>query len=412
MTGVRPPNLLHLPLDILLRISKYLSFADLWYLATCSHHCKTLAQQIIWHRYHIDLSKRQLHAFDHTVYAALAYVSRHGYKNNNSVDYSITQSVANRLVVEIYDRTPSNNWEHCLDFFLDKTLGIIIDHVFLDPLLDIVPKHSSITDICPTKTAFSCSDTTEYHHDLLSPEFHPTRMGHLMTSFLTTLYPTLIALFEAEPTGEIHHRLLLNHINRHLDNLTFRYHSHHKRSLLLITSPRSAQSAAAAVQHQNQILRLNFRILIRLIGTLVQTDLLSANDLDIITRQRVQLFFLTSTSNTHEEESYPRKKKARYMRSCKLPKDQVTLYESLKKHATQYCWQLWLEEIEFQMEVFLDLTRAVLLLQEQTSHSRADLNVVSTMLDDTVSALITTRSSESSFILPASSNSNSKATTV
>ncbi|KAI8362612.1 hypothetical protein BD560DRAFT_404331 [Blakeslea trispora] len=415
MTGVRPPNLLHLPLDILLKISKYLSFADIWYLATCSHHCKTLAQQIIWHRYDIDLSKRHLHTFDHTVYAALAYVSRHGYKNNNSVDHSIIQSAANRLVVEIYDRTPSNNWEHCLDFFLDKTLGIIIDHVFLDPLLDIVPKHSSITDLCSIKPTLSCTSTkfTEYHHDLLSPEFHPTRMGHLMTSFLTTLYPTLMALFEVEPTGEIHHRLLLNHINRHLDNLTFRYHSHHKRSLLLIASPKSAQSSAAtAVQHHNQLLRLNFRILIRLIGTLVQTDLLSAADLDIITRQRVQLFFLTSTNNTLEEEGPSRKKKARYTRSCKLPKDQVTLYESLKKHATQYCWQLWLEEIEFQMEVFLDLTRAVLLLQEQASHSRTDLNVVSTMLDDTVSALINTRSNESSFILPASSNSSSTATTV
>ncbi|KAG1047332.1 hypothetical protein G6F42_029108 [Rhizopus arrhizus] len=59
---------------------------------------------------------------------------------------------------------------------------------------------------------------------------------------------------------------------------------------------------------------------------------------------------------------------------------------------------MWLEEIEFQMEIFLDLTRAVLLLK-QSSHSRTDLNVVSSMLDDTVSALISKRTSEGSIKL-------------
>ncbi|KAI8086819.1 uncharacterized protein B0P05DRAFT_532498 [Gilbertella persicaria] len=383
MSGIsyRPPNLLHLPLEVLLKIAEFLSFADLWYLAICSHHCKAIAHQIIWHRYRIDLSKKQLPAFELTVHAALAYVSRHGYKANNSIDHTIIQSVANRLVVEIYDRTPLKNWQHSLDFLLDKTLGIIIDHVFLDPLLDIVPKHSSY------------NNNTKAPYPLLSSEFHPTRMGRLITNFLTTMFPTMMALFETEPTTEIHHRLLVNHINRHLDNLTSRYHSHHKRSLLLITSPGSARSAtvASTIHQHNQLLRLNFRILIRLIGTLVQTDLLSANDLDIITRQRVQFFFLTSSS----EDDYPRKKRTRYTRKIQK-EDQVALYESLKNHATQYCWQMWLEEIEFQMEIFLDLTRAVLLLQEQTSQSRTDLNVVSTLLDNTVSALITTRSNENS----------------
>ncbi|KAG2211988.1 hypothetical protein INT46_001485 [Mucor plumbeus] len=396
MANHRPPNLLHLPLELLLKIAEYLSFADLWYLATSSKHCKALAHQIIWHRYHIDLSRPQLNQFNHIVHAALAYISRYGYiQNTNTIDHTIIQSVSNRLAVEIYDRSPLKNWEPCLDFFLDKTLGIILDHVFLDPLLDILPKHTSYADL---------SYTTEYHRHLLMTEFYPTRFGRLMTNFLTTLYPTMMALFEADPTTEIHHRLLLNHINRHLDNMSSRYHNHHKRRLLLIASPRSSRTTAlAAVQQHNQFLRLNFRILIRFIGTLVQTDLLSANDLNIITRQRIQFFFLTTSSNNNENEE-PMKKRVKYTAPNK---HKITFYESLKNNTTNYCWQMWLEEIEFQMEIFLDLTRAVLLL-EQSSHSRTDLNIVSSMLDDTVSALISKRTSEGSIKLePATTTTTS-----
>ncbi|KAL9547571.1 hypothetical protein MBANPS3_006097 [Mucor bainieri] len=390
MADCRPSHLLHLPLELLLKIAEYLSFADLWYLATSSKHCKALAHQLIWHRYHIDLSRPQLNQFNHIVHAGLAYISRHGYTlSTNAIDQTIVQSVANRLAVEIYDRSPLKNWEPCLDFFLDKTLGIILDHVFLDPLLDIVPKHTSFADL---------SYKTE-----------------LMTTFLTTLYPTMMALFEAEPTTEIHHRLLLNHINRHLDNMSNRYHNHHKRRLLLIASPRSARTTAlAAVQQHNQFLRLNFRILIRFIGTLVQTDLLSANDLDIITRQRIQFFFLTSSHNNNNNsaaDDEPLKKRVRYTANSNSTKHKITFYESLKTHTTNYCWQMWLEEIEFQMEIFLDLTRAVLLL-EQSSHSRTDLNVVSSMLDDTVSALISKRTSEGSIKLEPTSTAAAAPSTV
>ncbi|KAI8645774.1 hypothetical protein BD408DRAFT_411046 [Parasitella parasitica] len=393
----RPTNLLHLSLELLMKIAKYLSFSDLWYLATSSKSCKALAHQIIWHKYHIDLSRPQLNQFNHIVHAALAYISRHGYvPHTNTIDHAIIQSVSNRLAVEIYDRSPLKNWEPCLDFFLDKTLGIILDHVFLDPLLDTVPKHTSFADL---------SYKAEYHRHMLMTEFYPTRAGRLTTCFLTTLYPTMMALFEADPTTEIHHRLLLNHINRHLDNMSSRYHSHHQRRLFLITSPRSARTTGlAAVQQHNQFLRLNFRILIRFIGSLVQTDLLSANDLNIITRQRIQFFFLTTSTNNSDEE--PLKKRVKYTtpNSCgNSSKHKITFYESLKNNTANYCWQMWLEEIEFQMEIFLDLTRAVLLL-EQSSHSRTDINIVSSMLDDTVSALISKRTSEGSIKLEASTS--------
>ncbi|KAI9254716.1 hypothetical protein EDC94DRAFT_618210 [Helicostylum pulchrum] len=425
----RPPSLLELPLELLLKISEYLTFADLWYLATGSHHCRAVAYQIIWHRYRIDLSRPQLNAFNHIVHAALAYISRHGYNKNNVIDQTIIQSVSNRLAVEIYDRSPLKNWEPCLDFFLDKTLGIILDHVFLDPLLDTVQKHTTFTDLIikNRKTTSVILDqpvitnlsNNNQQHSLIT-EFYPTKVGRLMTSFLTTLYPTMIALFETEPTTEIHHRLLLNHINRHLDNLSSRYHNHHRRRLVLNASPRSARvTALAAVQQHNLFLRLNFRILIRLIGTLVQTDLLSPNDLEIITRQRIQFFFLTFQQVAHTNEQVqgdPIKSDTSSVKPIiqQQQQQQVSFYDSLK-NKSHYCWQMWLEEIEFQMEIFLDLTRAVLLLQQDqiesstttsnntsntttttttttTSTRSGDLSTVSTMLDNTVSALISTRS--------------------
>ncbi|KAI7901890.1 uncharacterized protein BX663DRAFT_512753 [Cokeromyces recurvatus] len=410
-------NLLHLPLELLLRISEYLSFADVWYLATCSRYCRAIAHQIIWYRYHIDLSKPQLNAFNHMVHAALAYVSRHGYKlDTDTIDYTILQSVSNRLAVEIYDKSPLKNWEPCLDFFLDKSLGIIVDHMLLDPLLDVVPKHIDTTTHNKATSSILEQDTSNikhYYRPLLMTDFYPTRMGRLITSFLTTFYPTLTALFEIEPITEIHHRLLLNHIHRHLDSLATRYHSHYNRRLLLVTSSTTSPRASTimTLQQHSRFLRLNFCILIRFIGTLVKNDLLSANDLNTITRQRIQFFFLNDNQRKEEEKERQHERKRVKLNQLQKRNHSLTLYESLKKNATHYCWQMWFEEIEFQIEIFLDLTKVVILL-ERSSRSRTDLSVVSSMLDNTISALISTkRSNGNSVLLPPSSSNTSTTTT-
>lgn len=342
-------NLLHLPFDLLLKISEYLSFSDLWYLSNCSRHCRKLGHQLIWHKYHIELSKPQLNGFYHLIYGALAYVSQHGY-HENSIDSAILQSVSNRLAVEIYDRSPLKNWEPCLDFLLDKTLGIIVDHIFLDMQFDIIPRNTS------------------------SKEFQPTKMGGLITLFINTLYSTLIALFETEPTSQIHHRLLLNHINRHLYNISTKYHQHCYRRLF-VSSTSANKNTLLAIRQHSVLLRLNFRILVRFIGTLVQTELLSVTDLDDLTRQRIKHFFLKDDS----QEQHPKRRKLK-----------VNCQSSTGR-------QLQLEEIDLQMEIYLDLTRAVLLLQ-QRAPLHSGLSNVSSMLHDTVSSLISSqKSSDHSF---------------
>lgn len=335
-------SLLHLPPELLLRISEYTTFADLWYLATCSRYCRKIAYKLICHRYQIDLSKKQLNTFDRIIYAALAYVSRHGYQQNSSLDHSAIQSVCNRLAVEIYDKSPSKNWEYCLDFYLDKTLGLAIDHVMLDTLLDTVPKHAAIIN------------NNVKNKQVLMSEFYPTKMGKLISTFLTTFHSTLLGLFETEPTTEIYHRLLLNHLNRHMDSMALQYR--HTTSLAVLPK------TAVQEQHHHQ-LRLNVRILVRLIGTLVQADLISVSDLEIITRQRI----IHSLFGSGQKKDHHVKKKPR--------------------HTVE-------EDIEFQMEIFLDLSRAILLLEQKDSRTAG----FSSLLNDTVSTLISTKSNEHHFI--------------
>ncbi|CAO3667733.1 unnamed protein product [Rhizopus stolonifer] len=342
----RPKQLVHLPFDLLLHVSEYLTFSNLWYLSSSSQQCRKLGHQLILHKYHIDLSKPHLNRFDYLIYSALAYIGEHGY-HGNQIDTTIIQSASNRLAVEIYDRSPLKNWEQCLDYLLDKALGIIVDHVFLDLRLDVIPKQNT------------------------SKEFQATKMGGLISSFLNTLYPTLIALFETEPTSKIHHRLLLNHINRHFYNVSTNYHQLYHRRLYIHSSSNIKKTAIVAANQYNSLLRLNFRILVRFIGTLVQTDLLSVIDLETLTRQQIQHFVL------NEERIEPQTKRRRVKTNTQIG----TGHQQL-------------EEIEFQMEIFSDLTRAVLLLQQQTP-SNNGLNTVSNMLHDTVSNLISSKKSSS-----------------
>ncbi|KAI8878367.1 hypothetical protein K501DRAFT_336801 [Backusella circina FSU 941] len=344
----------------------YLSFSDIWYLATVSRHCKSLANQIFWNKHRLDFSRPQLNTFNHILHSALAYIDRYGY-NDDTIDHTVLQSVSNRLAVEFYDRTPLKNWEPCLDFFLDKTLGITLDHVLLDASLDIVPNLPLTSDFQTLSRPLDENTIAEYSTNSSSEFFFlPTRKGRLITAFLTTLFPTLTALFDTEKTTEIHHRLLLNHINRHLDNLINRYHSHYKRRLSPLVS--SSTRSNVITQHQNQVIRLRFRIIIRFVGTLVvQTELLSPVDLNVITRQRIQTFFSTLVSPTATTAT--------------------TTTASSSKNDKHYN-MLWLDETEFQMSILLDMMRALLSRHSSDwDSSYKELQGVTTLLNNTVSAL-------------------------
>ncbi|KAI8875760.1 hypothetical protein K501DRAFT_263295 [Backusella circina FSU 941] len=401
----RTSNLLNLPLEIFLKISASLSFSDLWYFATSSRRCRALAHQIIWHKYHIDLTRPHLNAFNHFLHSALAFVERHGYIND-SIDHTVLQSVSNRLAVEFYDRSPLKNWEPCLDFFLDKTLGITLDHVLIDANLDTVPRLPLIDfqALC----SMDKNIVANIDHD---SEHYPTRKGQLLCNFITTLYPTLAALFDTEKTIKIHHRLLLTHLNRHLDTLTSRYHSHYKRRIMINLSPKSNRaSALLAAQIHNQYIQLKFRILIRFIGTLVQADLLTSTDVDTITSQRIQPFFLSyGESNTPTTESSHKRRAVSLPPSPPLHPLSHKPTEPVPKPLKYCSWPLWLEEVEFQMSILVDLIRAVLSRQSPQWGPSKELHMVATMLNDTVSNLISQNTPSPHVILPTTQTSTSTA---
>ncbi|ORZ09450.1 hypothetical protein BCR42DRAFT_118108 [Absidia repens] len=393
-----------LPLENLLQIADYVSFADLWYFGTASHSCRKLAHHIIWHKYGIDLSKPRLHAFDHLVHSAVAYVCRHGHISSShssspppalqrssstsstssafsttSIDSSssetsisststsssvitnhhVLQGVANRLAVEIYDRSPLRDWEPCLDFLVDKTLGILLDHVLLDTCLDTIPDIDTTT----TSTTTNLTLLTDTIPRIKECPYSPTRMGKLITDFLTILYPTLTALFD-DHAASIHHRLLINHLNRHLDALTHRYHYHHKRRL-------DCKHMKAWLL-MNRAVRHSVLVLVRFMGTLAQTDLLTATDLRVLTHQRIVALFLVQQQRHHQQDENSNK-----LRS---------IMASLSRRG-------WMDEIEFQMTILLDLVRAMIGRQSIRWDADMELDLFASMLKNAVTDFMSCQSS-------------------
>ncbi|KAI8138210.1 hypothetical protein BJV82DRAFT_491918, partial [Fennellomyces sp. T-0311] len=350
-----------LPLEPLLRIASYLSFSDLWYFGTTSRSCQKLAHQLVWHKYHIDLARQRINSFNHMIHASVAYVCRYGY-DETSINHPAFQSVANRLAVEIYDRTPQTNWAPCLDFLLDKALGIMLDHVLYDPSLDPLPQHSNS----------SASDLPTVLSQGKKQKYASTRMGRLMTTLLVTLYPTLTAMFDADPASAIHHRLLIAHISRHIDILTRRYHNQHRRRVL-------AGTGSLPVARTESV-RHGFRVLVQFIGNLCQTELMTAADLHILTRQRITAFFIS-----HQALSPPSSSSSL---SSSPSTDKKKTSGSSSTVVASDLWQIWMDEIEFETAVLLDLLRAVVCRQHTRFDSGKELNMFATMLSETVSTLV------------------------
>ncbi|KAL0096255.1 hypothetical protein J3Q64DRAFT_1706942, partial [Phycomyces blakesleeanus] len=128
-------SLVDLPFELVLKISSYLRFADVWYLGTCSKLYRQLAYQILFHDYNINLIKPFLiNPLDNLIHAAVAFLSRHCYSSTtNNINQSILNSVSNRLAKEIYYRTPeSPDFGSSLEFLLDKSFITLFSHIFCD----------------------------------------------------------------------------------------------------------------------------------------------------------------------------------------------------------------------------------------------------------------------------------------
>lgn len=299
-----------LPLELQLQVASYLDFADLWYLSTCSRTCRSLAHQVILHKYHINI--KGMHTFDRSIHAAMAHVERHD---------TATRDVAHQLAVKIHDWVPLIQCRSSLDILIYKTLGIILDHVLYDN-----------TNIDDTSNA----------------------VGQLVVNCLSALHSNLMTLFD-NTTADVFHRLLLAHIIRHLDNF--------------IKSPISTCTQR----------RRSFRVFIRFIGMLAQTKLLTIADLHSLAQQRIAY----------------------------LQKPPTLILCDNKTNVSAR--EQWIEEAELRTIVLFDLLRAVISRQQLHWDSGKDMRNFATLVNQTVSTLVSFKTSVNALAATTTSSNNTTA---
>jgi hypothetical protein len=335
-------GLCELPVELILRIAEYLEFSDIWYLGTCSRSTRLLAYRLLNTKYQIDLIRpRIISPFNQLLHGAVAFLGRHGYSCENArvvIEPVVLQSVANHMVIAMHDRIPTKiGRSFSLDFILDKTLGLLIDHSLHDPTLRI--GFSGTTNIDPKfmedlqKQQQDGAGTSDLYSTI-----EPT--GILLVDYLATLYPTLTALFDTESTDEIHHRLLIGHINRHFDHLRIEYHN-----------------------NKNDLAEIKFCLFIRFICALIKTNLVTPSDIKNLVQDRISAFFMTQPSD-------------------------VILSDGSLIFLKNIEWKLWLNEIQLRLKVLIELMKALI---RQHYGDPSELYYVNAILQETARAFSMSR---------------------
>ncbi|KAI8889034.1 hypothetical protein K501DRAFT_329412 [Backusella circina FSU 941] len=337
-------GLCELPTELILRIAEHLEFSDIWYLGTCSRCTRLLAYRLLHTKYQIDLIQpRIISPFSQLLHGAVAFLGRHGYSCENSTVYiepSVLQSVANHMVIAMHDRIPTKiGRSFSLDFILDKTLGLLIEHSLNDPTLRI--GFSGVTSVDPKFMEDLQKQQQQDGHDStidMYTTIEPT--GILLVDYLATLYPTLTALFDIESTDEIHHRLLVGHINRQLDHLRTEYHN-----------------------SNNDLAEIKFCLFIRFLCALIKTNLVTPSDIKTMVQDRISAFFMTQPSDVI------------------LSNGNLIFLKSTE-------WKLWLKEIQLRLKVLIDLMKALI---KQHYGDPSELYYVNAILQETARAFSMSR---------------------
>jgi hypothetical protein len=364
-----------LPFELVLKVSEYLEFSDIWYLGTCSRQSRTLAYQILKSQYQIDLIQpRIINPFGNLIRAAVAYLGRYGL--TDGIDKSVLQSVANHMAVAIYDRMPSSKTErtYSLEFLLGIALGIVLDHCLFDPTLRKLSMPKDRQDINVASQKFdqlisSISDTLADNTTVRST-------GVLLVDYLSTLYETLSALFYEESFVEIHHQLLKKHLKHLLRSIQRKYQAYHTN-----------YSAFAEVNKIQSEPSKDFKLFTQLLCSLSKTDLISSKDIDDFAYSYINYFFMTRPTDVSFSIGSSVKILLRnYNQNLAI----INTVTHEKRPAYYYQWKLWLEETQLRLDVLLDLLRS--LLEKKYSNGESpEFKHIIRMLQETVSALSRTQ---------------------
>lgn len=364
-------KLIELPFELILKISQHLTFSDLWYLGICSHNYRTLSYQLIHQQYAIDLIQpRVINPLNNLIHAAVAYLGHYGYKNNK-VQLYIIQSVANQLVLEIDDRLPtSNDREASLDFLLDKTLSVLLDHCLHDPTL---PSSTHSPDqIHGSLPIHIRTDRHEEEEEVSSTGI--SFVGVVMVDFLVIFYEILMYLFSSDRAFEIYHRLLINHLHRILDTIKHNYHTYH-----ITLSSYSQNTPELNIQQTKHC--QEFKQFINLLCLLIETNLVTNEDIEAIVVHRINSFFMTRPSDVTFTTL------GGFKILIRNPNSSLVIVNTVTKHkspAFYYQWKLWLQETLFRLRILLDLFRCII---SKPGASPPEFNQLSQLLQETVSAI-------------------------
>ncbi|KAI7886628.1 hypothetical protein K492DRAFT_176692 [Lichtheimia hyalospora FSU 10163] len=228
-----------------------------------------------------------------------------------------------------------------------------VAHQLAGKIRDWVPliQCRSSLDILIYKTLGIILDHVLY--DNTSIDDTSNAVGHLVVNCLSALHSNLMTLF-GNTTADIFHRLLLAHIIRHLDNF--------------IKSP-----ITTCTQR-----RRSFRVFIRFIGMLAQTKLMTIADLHSLAQQRIAY----------------------------LKKPPTLILSDMTNVSAR---EQWIEEAELRTIVLFDLLRAVISRQQLHWDSGKDMSNFATLVNQTVSTLVSFKTSVNNLTATTTSSSNTTA---
>lgn len=377
-------NLHRLPFELVLKITKHVEFSDIWYLSTCSRQSRLLAYQILKQHYGIDLIQpRIINPFAHLVHAAVAYLGRYGIQDL-VIQPTVLQSVANHMAIAIFDRIPSKTGRAIsLDFLLDKTLGLLLDHFVYDPTLKIGQNLEE--DIkCGDKLGDIITSMKQQQPggDHLRDIYALESTGVLMVDFLATLYQTVSGLFDTESANQIHHRLLISHLHRILDGIKHQYHTYHTN--LSSYSHDAPMISFNSTQSHSQ----DFQLFIQFLCALIQTDLLTSKDIEELMSHHINSFFMTRPSDVSFTTLGGFKI---VLRNHNANLTIINTATKNKRPAFYYQWKLWLQETQFRLSMLLDLIRATV---RKHAPVAPEFKYFTVLLQDSVSALTLSQTME------------------
>ena len=125
----------------------------------------------------------------------------------------------------------------------------------------------------------------------------------------------------------------------------------------------------------------DFRLFIKFLCILLQTDLVTVKDIETFTVQHITKFFMTQPSDVSFTTQGGFKI---VMRNTNHNLAIINVMTKSKRPAFYYQWKLWLQETQFRLSILLDLIRAIVY---KSATSPPEFKQFVILLQDAVSAL-------------------------